>query len=600
MNSNEKASSASISRRLLLLTFGLMLLTCIILGGISIYFLRSTMNSSIDIYENAMYEGYRTEIKSQVQSSIAIVQSFYDRSAAGELSEADAKKAAAEAVRALRYRDDASGYMWIDATDYTLVMHPILPDQEGNNRYDLTDQNGVKIIQNIMKEAQAGGGYNEFYFTKADGVTVAPKLAYSELFEPWGWVITTGNYTDDMDAEMEEQEKGITSRFGSMFTAFIICVIILLVAGGFLAVIFGNRIAGGIKKLANVLSGMSDGDLSVSIPDSEANRRDEVGMIARSVLSLREKMNSILSDINEQSRHISLTNDDFTQRFADITENVQNVNNAVEDIANGSTSLANEATSAGAQAVAIGKVIEENSQSIQRLEETVQRMNNEVSAVNDVLENLLSSNEKSTENIGMVSEKTISTNDSAIKIKEAVALIQGIASQTNLLSLNASIEAARAGEAGRGFAVVAEEIRNLADESSSSAKTINEIVEELIKNSNESVSKMQEVSEGANDQRTKLEQTVNSFASLKDGVSEVSAVSDSILEQIDRLEHQKDAITSVVESLAAISEENAASTEETSSSMQLLTSVVDGCKADTEELNELSSALHRDVEIFRF
>ncbi|MBR1598218.1 MAG: methyl-accepting chemotaxis protein [Lachnospiraceae bacterium] len=600
MNSSEKGSSASISRRLLLLTFGLMLLTCIILGGISIYFLRSTMNSSIDIYENAMYEGYRTEIKSQVQSSIAIVQSFYDRSAAGELSEADAKKAAAEAVRALRYRDDASGYMWIDATDYTLVMHPILPDQEGNNRYDLTDQNGVKIIQNIMKEAQAGGGYNEFYFTKADGVTVAPKLAYSELFEPWGWVITTGNYTDDMDAEMEEQEKGITSRFGSMFTAFIICVIILLVAGGFLAVIFGNRIAGGIKKLANVLSGMSDGDLSVSIPDSEANRRDEVGMIARSVLSLREKMNSILSDINEQSRHISLTNDDFTQRFADITENVQNVNNAVEDIANGSTSLANEATSAGAQAVAIGKVIEENSQSIQRLEETVQRMNNEVSAVNDVLENLLSSNEKSTENIGMVSEKTISTNDSAIKIKEAVALIQGIASQTNLLSLNASIEAARAGEAGRGFAVVAEEIRNLADESSSSAKTINEIVEELIKNSNESVSKMQEVSEGANDQRTKLEQTVNSFASLKDGVSEVSAVSDSILEQIDRLEHQKDAITSVVESLAAISEENAASTEETSSSMQLLTSVVDGCKADTEELNELSSALHRDVEIFRF
>lgn len=490
--------------------------------------------------------------------------------------------------------------MWIDATDYTLMMHPILPDQEGSNRYDLTDQNGVKIIQNIMKEAQAGGGYNEFYFTKADGLTVAPKLAYSELFEPWGWVITTGNYTDDMDAEMEEQEKSITSRFSGMFTTFIVFVIILLVAGGFLAVVFGNRIAGGIKKLATVLQGMSDGDLSVSIPEEEASRKDEVGMIARSVLSLREKMNSILSDINEQSRHISLTNDDFTQRFADITENVQNVNNAVEDIANGSTSLANEATSAGAQAVAIGKVIEENSQSIQRLEETVNHMNSEVSAVSDVLEILLRSNEVSTANISTVSEKTISTNDSAIKIKEAVALIQGIASQTNLLSLNASIEAARAGEAGRGFAVVAEEIRNLADESSSSAKTINEIVEELIRNSNESVTKMEEVSEGANDQRAKLEQTVESFSSLKDGVSEVSAVADSILDQIERLEHQKDAITSVVESLAAISEENAASTEETSSSMQLLTNVVDGCKADTEELNELSSALHRDVEIFRF
>lgn len=101
MNSNDKTSSASISRRLLLLTFGLMLLTCIILGGLSIYFLRSTMTDSIEIYENAMYEGYRTEIKSQVQASIAIVQSFYDKSVAGEMTEADAQKAAMEAVRAL-------------------------------------------------------------------------------------------------------------------------------------------------------------------------------------------------------------------------------------------------------------------------------------------------------------------------------------------------------------------------------------------------------------------------------------------------------------------------------------------------------------------
>ena len=451
-----------------------------------------------------------------------------------------------------------------------------------------------------MKAANAGGGYSEFYFTKADGVTVAPKLAYSEMFAPWDWVITTGNYTDDMDAEMEVQEDSITSRFSSMYILYGVFIVILLVAGAVLSVIFGNRIAGGIKSLADVLRGMADGDLSVTVSEKETSRTDEVGIIANSVLDLRERMNAIMSDINEQSKHISNTNSDFTGRFAEITQNVTNVNRAVEEIANGSTALANEASSAGEQASAIGTVIEENAQSIERLEMTVSEMNQKVAEVNRVLNDLIESNRISSEQIAIVSEKTQSTNDSAEKIQKAVDLIQDIASQTNLLSLNASIEAARAGELGRGFNVVAEEIRALADDSARSADSINEIVRELIENSNESVSKMAQVTEGADEQRSKLEQTLSSFEILKDGVTDVSNVADSIAEQTKRLEKQKDVISSVVESLAAISEENAASTQETSASMQNLTDAIDGCKADTEELNELSGALHHDVEGFRF
>ena len=89
----------------------------------------------------------------------------------------------------MRYGDDNSGYFWIDDTNYNLVMHPILSEQEGTNRKDLEDKNGVKIIQEIMKVAD-NGGYNEFYFTKSDGKTVAPKVAYSLSFPEWNWVIT--------------------------------------------------------------------------------------------------------------------------------------------------------------------------------------------------------------------------------------------------------------------------------------------------------------------------------------------------------------------------------------------------------------------------
>ena len=152
------------------------------LAILGVHYLKQSMDESAELYEETMNDGYSMEIKSQVQGAMSVVQSYYDRSKNGEFTEEVAKRRAAEAVRNMRYRDDDSGYIWIDGEDYICVMHPILTDQEGTNRYDLTDQNGVKVTQNVVATAKAGGGYNEFYFTKSDGVTVAPKIAYTEMF----------------------------------------------------------------------------------------------------------------------------------------------------------------------------------------------------------------------------------------------------------------------------------------------------------------------------------------------------------------------------------------------------------------------------------
>ena len=590
----------SIATKLIVALFGLVLVSCLVLGGLGIFFLNRSTNESVESYETAMLDGYKTEIKSQVQSCIAVLQFYYDLQTAGELSEDEAKKAACEAIRSMRYRDDGSGYMWIDATDYTLIMHPILPDQEGDNRYDLTDQNGVKIIQNIITSAQAGGGYNEFYFTKADGVTVAPKLAYSELFEPWEWAVTTGNYTDDMQAEMADQEAVLTGNFRTLLISFIICAIVLLVIAGVFAFVFGHRIGSGIVSVKDELVQIADGNLSFEIDKNLLARHDEVGMIANSVVQLLDNLNYSMSDINEQSAHIMETNDDFSKRFHDITDNVTSVNKAVEEIAQGSTSLATEASSAESQASEIGRVIEENSQSIDKLEKTVELMTELVSESGKVLDELLASNNVTSENIDLVYEKTNLTNVSSSRIREAVTMIQDIAAQTNLLSLNASIEAARAGDAGKSFAVVASEIRTLADDSAQSADRINDIVSELTENSNESVDKMKQVAEDASNQKEKLQLTMESFKSLSDGVKDVAAASKEILGQIEDLRIQKDAISTVVDQLASISEQNAASTEETSASMQSLAQAIDGCKENTQDLNSLSQRLHDDISKFRF
>ena len=265
--------SKSVKNSLTLMCLMIVLVSVMVIGGISILNISTMTSTANKNYENARLDGYNTEIKSQVQSVIAILQAEYDKSQNGDLTEDEAKKEAAEIVRNMRYRDDGSGYFWIDDTDYNLIMHPILTDQEGNNRYDLTDQNGVKIIQEIMKVSTGsdGGGFNEFYFTKADGVTVAPKIAYSQIFTPWNWVVSTGNYVDDMKAEMNSSKNEVQAKYHTMITVIIIIDLSFTVVVFIASRIFGNMICKPLIEIQNFANRMSTGDLTTGVSVSRVN-----------------------------------------------------------------------------------------------------------------------------------------------------------------------------------------------------------------------------------------------------------------------------------------------------------------------------------------
>jgi methyl-accepting chemotaxis protein len=199
-----------------------------------------------------------------------------------------------------------------------------------------------------------------------------------------------------------------------------------------------------------------------------------------------------------------------------------------------------------------------------------------------------------------VTEQTDRTNESAQNISNAVTVIQDIAAQTNLLSLNASIEAARAGESGRGFAVVAEQIRKLAEDSAESATEIENIVRELMGNSKDSVEKMQELSRDSSVQADKLNRTKESFYELKKEINEVSSASKEIFDQTVVIEELKKGVNDVIEQLASVAQENAASTEETSASMQSLANNVDLCKEESAILNDLSKNINEQTSRFKF
>lgn len=217
-----------------------------------------------------------------------------------------------------------------------------------------------------------------------------------------------------------------------------------------------------------------------------------------------------------------------------------------------------------------------------------------------MLVSLVEMNNKTSDTIGVVTEQTDRTNESAQNISNAVTVIQDIAAQTNLLSLNASIEAARAGESGRGFAVVAEQIRKLAEDSAESATEIENIVRELMGNSKDSVEKMQELSRDSSVQADKLNRTKESFYELKKEINEVSSASKEIFDQTVVIEELKKGVNDVIEQLASVAQENAASTEETSASMQSLANNVDLCKEESAILNDLSKNINEQTSRFKF
>ena len=590
--------SKSIATVIVLMILCMIAVTVVVLGALGISFLRKSMDQNLATYEEAMSEGYSLEIKSEIQGAISIVQGYYDRSQAGELTEEEAKELAKEEIRTMRYRDDGSGYMWIDDTDYILVMHPILPEQEGNNRYDLTDQNGVKIIQSIMRSAEAGGGYNQFYFTKADGVTVAPKFAYSEKFEPWNWVITTGNYIDDMTAEVEVKKAEIRTQFYHMLLTYAGSIAAILIAVTVISVICGRRLAGGIRRVEANLRKIEEGDLSFEIDPKLVKRSDEIGKIAQSLNQVKLSLAGMIGDVSNASKQLKKSSEDFSSKFGDITSNIQNTNRAVEEMAKGTESLAQETEVVNEKVQRLGGVIDIEKDEMDKLGASVETMMKFSDNASESIKTLYEITESTTNVIQEVAEQTKQTSESATHINTMLDVIKDMASQTNLLSLNASIESARAGEAGRGFAVVAEEIRTLAEKSAESAAGIETIVKELTMNVEISTDRMQKVMTSVSEQQKQLQETKDAFNNLYKEINSVDEVAATIEKQTEILNELKVVVSDSVTNLGSVVEQSSASAEETSAGMQIVAESIKECYEDTQTLVELSEMQNEKTQRF--
>ena len=473
-----------------------------------------------------------------------------------------------------------SSYAYLVSADGIMLYHPT------------AEKIGQPVENAVVTQLIADLGQGKIADPDCVGYEFKGVIKYASYY-----INPDGKYILVISADESDAFAAILRTTNIMNVALIVEVILFAILG----FIMINRLVKPLHVLTEVVNKVAGLDFTRNEDEDQlAHRKDEIGLIGRAIHNLHRQLRDIIVIIRDQGEKLSQSNTQFVQGFSEIVQTVDNVNVAVEEIAMGSTSQAQETTSASENMVDMGNAIESNSTSVDALEESIDRMNSLAQQSEEMLDDLADINNKTAETIDVVTEQTNRTNQSAEKINEAVVAIQDIASQTNLLSLNASIEAARAGESGRGFAVVAEQIRKLSEDSANSATEIEAIVRELIENSEDSVVKMQDLKDGSAVQAEKLDSTKESFEGLKQEIEAVSNASKEIFTQTSSINKLKDGVSGVIEQLAAIAQENAASTQETSASMFTLTENIDKCKDETEVLAGLSNQLNEQTRKFKF
>ncbi len=427
-----------IRNKIIVLVVICLLITGASLGVLAIFEIQKIGEDNVNMIDEKLREDYDTMIRGQVESAVSIIENIYEKQDTFG-GEKQAKLLAAEMIRSISYGD--SGYIFVyDSEGIAVVL--LGGAAEGTNRWNLKDDRGNYIVQDIISSAKSGEGYTTYYYPKPGETEALPKRSFNTYFAPYDWSIGTGNYIDDIDLIVSEEKARITEGIARTVFNILLVDVVIVILSLLISWFVGRRISAPLEILAREVKRVSEGDLAVQI---DVTSRDEAGVLAAAVSEMVER---------------------FADSIKQIIEIAGQINASANDVASTSQQIATGASEQAANAEEISASMDELVANIQQNTENSRESNK-----------IVDSAAKDADEGGAAVEESVKM---MTIIAEKIKIIDDIARNTNLLALNASIEAARAGEAGKGFAVVASEVSKLAANSQAAASEITELSAESV------------------------------------------------------------------------------------------------------------------------